>query len=105
MERTNAWKKYTKEEDKKVVFDFAEGYRKFLSENKTERECCSFFEEQARAAGFQKLEDVIAAGTALKVGDKVYAVNKKKEIAAFVIGKRPLSEGTHILGAHIDSPR
>ena len=105
MERTNAWKKYTKEEDKKVVFDFAEGYRKFLSENKTERECCSFFEEQARVAGFQKLEDVIAAGTALKAGDKVYAVNKKKEMAAFVIGKRPLSEGMHILGAHIDSPR
>jgi len=35
----------------------------------------------------------------------VYAMNKKKMVAAFVIGKRPVSEGMRILGAHIDSPR
>ena len=30
---------------------------------------------------------------------------RKKMVAAFVIGKRPLSDGMRILGAHIDSPR
>ncbi len=102
MERENAWNKY---EDKKVVFDFAEGYRKFISENKTERECASFFEQQAIKAGFTDLNEAIKSGKEIKAGDKFYAVNKCKEVALFVIGKKPLCEGLRILGAHIDSPR
>ena len=105
MERTNAWKKYQDEDKRKAVYDFAEGYRIFLSENKTERECAAFFVEEAKRAGFENLDEVIAAGKTLKAGDKVYAMNKKKMVAAFVIGKRPVSEGMRILGAHIDSPR
>lgn len=105
MERTNAWKKYQDEDKRKAVYDFAEGYRIFLSENKTERECAAFFVEEVKHAGFENLDEVIAAGKTLKAGDKVYAMNKKKMVAAFVIGKRPVSEGMRILGAHIDSPR
>ena len=105
MERTNAWKKYQDEDKRKAVYDFAEGYRIFLSENKTERECAAFFVEEVKRAGFENLDVVIAAGKTLKAGDKVYAMNKKKMVAAFVIGKRPVSEGMRILGAHIDSPR
>ena len=105
MERTNAWKKYQDEDKRKAVYDFAEGYRIFLSENKTERECAAFFAEEVKRAGFEDLDEIIAAGKALKAGDKVYAMNKKKMVAAFVIGKRPISEGMRILGAHIDSPR
>jgi len=105
LERTNAWKKYQDEDKRKAVYDFAEGYRIFLSENKTERECAAFFVEEVKRAGFENLDEVIAAGKTLKAGDKVYAMNKKKMVAAFVIGKRPVSEGMRILGAHIDSPR
>lgn len=105
MERTNAWKKYQDEDKRKAVYDFAEGYRIFLSENKTERECAAFFVEEVKRAGFENLDEVIAAGKTLKAGDKVYAMNKKKMVAAFVIGKRPVTEGMRILGAHIDSPR
>ena len=105
MERTNAWKKYQDEDKRKAVYDFAEGYRIFLSENKTERECAAFFVEEVKRAGFENLDEVIAAGKTLKAGDKVYAMNKKKMVAAFVIGKRPVSEGMRILGAHIDAPR
>ncbi len=105
MERTNAWKKYQDEDKRKAVYDFAEGYRIFLSENKTERECAAFFVEEVKRAGFENLDEVIATGKTLKAGDKVYAMNKKKMVAAFVIGKRPISEGMRILGAHIDSPR
>lgn len=102
MERKNAWKKY---EDTKVVYDFAEGYRSFLSQCKTERECVTFFEQEAKKAGFQNLEEVLAEGRKIQAGDKIYAVNKKKELACFIIGSRPLSDGMRILGAHIDSPR
>ena len=38
-------------------------------------------------------------------GDKVYYVNRRKAIIATTFGKKPLSEGLHINGAHIDSPR
>ncbi len=105
MERKNAWSKYTSEADCKKVFDFAEGYRQFLSQCKTERECVDYFTEKAIALGYINLEDVIEKGLELKAGDKVYAVNKGKEIATFNIGKQSLTAGINILGAHIDSPR
>ncbi len=105
MERINAWSKYTKDSDKKKVMAFAEDYRKFLSDCKTERECVDFFIEKAQAAGYINIEDAISEGKALKAGDRVYAVNKGKMLAMFNIGKEPLENGLNILGAHIDSPR
>ena len=105
MERENAWKKYQTKEEREKVFSFAEEYRRFLSNCKTERECASYFANRAREAGFVSLEDVIASGDRLKTGDKVYAVNKDKGIALFVLGSEDLEKGMNILGAHIDSPR
>ena len=105
MENKNAWVKYPQGSKREEVFCFAEGYRNFISECKTERECVSAFEEKAKAAGFVNLAEVIAAGTSLKAGDKVYANNMGKGMALFVIGKESLEKGMNILGAHIDSPR
>ena len=105
MERENAWKKYPEGKKRKEVFDFAEGYRKFLSECKTERECNDFFVKEAKAKGFVDLKDVIAKKKKLKAGDKVYLSNYGKGLAMFIIGKKPVEEGMNILGAHIDSPR
>ncbi|MBQ1917124.1 MAG: aminopeptidase [Lachnospiraceae bacterium] len=105
MDQKNAWLKYTKKEDRQKVMDFAEDYRKFLSGGKTERECTSFFAEEAEKAGFKNLDDIIAADGKVKAGDKVYRTNRGKNIALFVIGDEPLSKGMNILGAHIDSPR
>ena len=45
----NAWKKYS---DTKVVFDFTEGYKDFISTCKTERECVRKSIEIAKAHGF-----------------------------------------------------
>ena len=105
MERKNAWSKYTSEKDKKKVMAFGEDYRKFLSTCKTERECVSFFVEKAEKAGFKNLDIAIASGKKLKAGEKVYAVNKGKELALFIVGTEDLESGMNILGAHIDSPR
>ena len=104
MERKNAWKKYS-DEDKKNVFTFADEYRTFISECKTERECVKKAVELAKKAGYRDLQEVIAANETLKAGDKVYAVNMKKAIVLFNIGNEPISAGMNILGAHIDSPR
>ena len=104
MERKNAWMKYSVE-DKEAVFAFAEGYKEFLSVCKTERECVAWFRKEAEKHGFLNLEEVIAKGITLHEGDKVYADNKGKTLAMYVIGKEPMEQGLNIVGAHIDSPR
>ncbi len=105
MERKNAWEKYPEGTKRNEVFDFAEHYRKFISDCKTERECVNYFVEKAEKAGFANLDKVIAENKTLKAGDKVYANNMGKGMALFVIGKKEMQEGMNILGAHIDSPR
>lgn len=105
MENKNAWGKYPEGTKREEVFLFAEEYRKFISNCKTERECVTALEARAKTAGFMDLKDVIANGTTLKAGDKVFANNMGKGMALFVIGQDSMEKGMNILGAHIDSPR
>ena len=105
MENKNAWGKYPEGTKRDEVFLFAEEYRKFISNCKTERECVTALEARAKEAGFMDLKDVIANGTTLKAGDKVFANNMGKGMALFVIGQDSMEKGMNILGAHIDSPR
>jgi aspartyl aminopeptidase len=104
MYRKNAWEEYS-EQQMQDVMNFGEGYKKFISEGKTERLCVKLTVEMAEAKGFRNLEEIIKNNEELKVGDKVYALNMGKNIALFVIGEKPMEEGLRILGAHIDSPR
>lgn len=80
-------------------------YKNCLDAGKTERECVEVAVSMATEAGYVPLADCIKAGTALKPGDKVYAVYGGKTIVLYHIGKDPLEQGMNILGAHIDSPR
>ena len=105
MERKNAWEKYPQGEKRDALMAFAEEYRKFISECKTERECATYVYDLAKEAGFIDLDEAIANGTALKAGDKVMANNMGKGLAMFVLGNKSMEEGMNILGAHIDSPR
>ena len=104
MERPNAWLDYTKEQlaDLDRV---CEGYKRFISDNKIEREVCAASIEQARAAGYRDLEELVSQGVALAPGDKVYASNHGKGVLLVQLGTEPLESGLNILGAHIDSPR
>ena len=104
MERPNAWLDYTQEQlaDLDRV---CEGYKRFISDNKIEREVCAASIEQARAAGYRDLEELVAQGVALAPGDKVYASNHGKGVLLVQLGTEPLENGLNILGAHIDSPR
>lgn len=104
MERQNAWNKYDEDTVKKV-FEFANDYKEFISNCKTERECVNESVKIAQKAGYTDLFEVIRKGEMLKAGDKVYAVNKNKAIVLFCIGEEPIEDGLNILGAHIDSPR
>jgi aspartyl aminopeptidase len=86
------------EKEKKEVFRFAEGYKKFLDQAKTEREAVGEILRAARKAGFGEL----SRGSG---GKKFFAVNKGKSIALAVLGRGPLAEGLRIVVSHIDSPR
>jgi len=105
MAKTNAWEKYPAGEKREAVFAFAEDYRRFISDCKTERECTTELYAQAKAAGFQDLDELIAAGKTVKAGDRIIANNMGKGLALFILGEKNLEAGMNILGAHIDSPR
>lgn len=103
-EKKNTWLKYDKEEYEKVMA-YSEGYRKFISDCKTERECVAGSIRLAKKYGYRDLKEIVAGGESLKAGDKVYYNNMDKALALFNIGNAPIEEGMRILGAHIDSPR
>ncbi|MDY4849561.1 MAG: aminopeptidase [Bacilli bacterium] len=100
MYRKNAWLKYD-EKGKAEIFKFAEDYKQFISYGKTERLVVKEAIPSLEKAGFVNGDKV----KELHPGDKVYFINKNKNVAAFIIGSKPISEGLRILGAHIDSPR
>ena len=100
MYRENSWKKYSEKEEKEV-FAFAEGYKEFLSASKTERLAVKEAKARLEKAGFT----CVCEAKSVKPGDKLFFINKNKNVCAFVIGKKPITEGLRILGAHIDSPR
>ena len=104
MEQKNTWETYSAKQLKEVD-SFAEEYMDFLNNGKTERECIDEIVNAIEDAGYQELEALITSGAKLKAGDKVYSVWMNKSIVMFQIGKKKMTEGLNILGAHIDSPR
>ncbi|MEA4875452.1 aminopeptidase [Anaerorhabdus sp.] len=96
------WEKLNNVETK-ALFDFNEGYKKYLDAGKTERECVTAAIQLAKKAGFKDFNAM--KSKKCKAGDKVYFVNKEKSICLYVIGTEPLENGLNVLGAHIDSPR
>ncbi len=96
-----AYSKYLKENSKKELFKFADDYKEFLSLGKTERLCVNEALKLAKLKGFKNLDEV----TTLNPGDKVYSINRNKNIVLYVIGKEKVVNGANVLGAHIDSPR
>lgn len=96
----NAWLEM-EEVEHEEIFAFNKEYAKFLDVNKTEREFVQGSVELLEAEGFKNIKELAE----LKEGDKIYKVNRDKAILAAVIGERPLTDGLHIVGAHVDSPR
>lgn len=80
---------------------FAEGYKSFLDNAKTEREAVAAIISKAEALGFSAFE----SGKKYAAGDKIYFNNRGKAVILAVIGTKPVSEGVKIAAAHIDSPR
>ena len=94
MQKQSGWKLKSKEEIKDI-FQFAEEYKDFLDNAKTEREAASYIARCLKVYGFQTNY----------TKKKIYAVNRGKEVMAYVAGKESPAEGLNIIVAHIDAPR
>ena len=99
--RTNVYE-VADEKLMKEIFDYAEGYKTFLDEGKTEREASAYVVEAAKAQGYKPFE----FGMKLKAGDKVYYNNRGKNVYLMKIGTADVAKaGIRIIASHIDSPR
>jgi len=93
------------------AFEFAKGYKDFISECKTEREVVDWVEKKARAEGYKDLEGkpsfakASAGKEGKRGGRRVYRINRGKSIILGSFGKRPVKEGLRMILAHIDCPR
>lgn len=85
----------------KEMLTLCDEYKKFLDNGKTERECVNISIQMAKDNGFVPLEEK----ETLKPGDRVYSINRDKNILLAVIGEDAPENGYNIVGAHIDSPR
>ena len=98
--RENGWKNITKE-GKKEIFEFSEGYKHFLNIGKTEREFVRESIKEAEKNGFKSIEEY----NTLKAGDKVYYINREKNIVLVIIGKEDILKGINFVVSHVDCPR
>ena len=101
--RKNLWLNID-ENQKNDLEEISKDYINFLNTAKTERLATKEIIRRAEEKGFVNLDEKIKEGS-LKAGDKVYAVNKEKAVALFLIGSEDLENGLAIVGAHTDSPR
>jgi aspartyl aminopeptidase len=96
--KESAWTDYDDSEHEKI-FDFAEKYKAFLTDSKTERLCIENIKKILTKSGFKNIDDI----KSMKTGDKGYKIFKNKTITAFVVGEK--NDQFRIIGSHVDSPR
>jgi len=81
--------------------DFGTGYKDFLNKSKTEREAVRYALEKAKSLGFTEFDK----SKKYNPGDKIYLLNREKNIVLGIIGKNGVKNGVKIAVAHIDAPR
>jgi aspartyl aminopeptidase len=100
MEYDNLWDVVSKD-DKEFAWSFAEDYKNFLDLAKTEREFVTVMIETLEELGYENID----SKNILEPGDKVYKNIRGKAMAAAIIGKKPMTDGMNLIGAHVDAPR
>lgn len=100
-ERKNVYKEADGKELEKI-YEFAEGYKKFLDNSKTERDAAVTAKALAEENGFKPF----SFSEKLKAGDKRYFINRNKNVFLIRVGSESVAEhGVRIMVAHVDSPR
>ncbi len=91
-------------EEKNSIFKFAEDYKDFLNNAKTERQAVKEIIKRVEKNGFMDIKEALKNPLKHKT-QKYYSVFKEKTVALAVIGKQDIEKGTNIIVSHIDSPR
>ncbi len=100
MKRESGWKSIN-ESEKEEIFKLSDEYISFMNKSKTEREVVKSVISLLEENNYKNICDV----DLLNKGDKVYFINKNKNVFAAVIGEEAIENGINLIGAHIDSPR
>ncbi|MDE7395207.1 MAG: aminopeptidase [Clostridiales bacterium] len=88
--------------EKKRIAEYAEGYKAFLNNGKTEREVVTETVAMLEKNGYKPFE----LGSKINKGEKLYYNNRGKGLFVLRAGTADLAKnGVRILVAHIDSPR
>lgn len=88
-------------EERIACDEYCEGYKTFLDNARTERECVKEAIKLAREKGFVAYERCMD----LPAGTKIYQSVRGKALMLAVIGTEGLENGVNIAAAHVDSPR
>lgn len=98
--KKNLWEKYKDEEKRNELEEYINGYKEFLKYGINEKRVVKYIENELINLDFINIEEV----DNLNIGDKIYFVNREKNIFAIEIGENIL-DGINIVGSHADSPR
>ena len=98
--RENIWNS-SNEEEYREIYKFADEYMYYLNQGKTEKEIIHFSKEILLKNDFKELSTV----ETLNPGDRIFWVNRNRNLFAAVIGKESMEKGLNIVAAHSDSPR
>lgn len=87
-------------EERVTVFRFADEYKQFLNDARTERLAAKQIAKIAMENGFK-----VPNKTTPAPGDRLLFQEDGKVVALVVLGRASLTEGSKIIASHIDSPR
>jgi len=96
----DAWSRLAPQEEAQVEA-LAQEYKDFLQTARHELLAVAETVRLARAQGFRPVSEI----KRVKPGDRVYAINRDRGVIFAVIGRKPMTDGALLVGAHIDSPR
>ena len=85
----------------KAAYDYAEAYKLYLDNAKTERESVNISIDMAEEKGYVPY----TFGMALKAGEKYYYNNRGRSLYLFRVGREDINNGIRIAAAHVDNPR
>ena len=85
----------------KAAYDYAEAYKLYLDNAKTERESVNISIDMAEEKGYVPY----TFGMALKAGEKYYYNNRGRSLYLFRVGSEDINNGIRIAAAHVDNPR
>lgn len=89
---------------KSETLKLADDYLGFLKNARTERERTAWTIKKAEENGFKRVE-IGKNIKKLNPGEKIYYVNREKNVAMVLIGEKSILDKIHLIGAHIDTPR